>query len=242
MHLERQGITLSRKKIILIVVEGITDRISLENIFNDLIDNRFNVDFHVVHGDIFSNQTINEYNIKSKINDLISSSGKRKFQKSDYERVIHFIDLDGIYLDHKQIIEDRSISKIEYSEHRMFVRNKAHIIQRNDLKIKLINQVLAFKYIHKTIPYNLYFFSGNLEHVLHNKINSSSSEKKRLAYEFDERYDNKINKFVNFMCHSDFSLNRDYSNSWNYIKNVQNKILRATNVDILIKELVETHK
>ena len=63
---------MARKKIVLFLVEGITEMESLELILSEIIDN-LEVEFEVAYGDITSDKSVNSSNVKSKITDLIKS-------------------------------------------------------------------------------------------------------------------------------------------------------------------------
>lgn len=78
--------------------------------------------------------------------------------------------------------------------------------------------------------------SCNLDHVLHNKRNSTDAEKETDAYAFAKKYKNNVDGFVSFICDSDFSVNGDYKESWIHIETGMNSIERYTNLGICIRE------
>ena len=105
----------TKNKIVLFIVEGITDQISLENIVDTLVDEynssstyTDNVIFEISEGDITSNYSSRPNNIKSKITKIIKAKGKRKYAPTDYKEVIHIIDTDGAYIDDNRIFQDES--------------------------------------------------------------------------------------------------------------------------------------
>ncbi len=59
------------------------------------------------------------------------------------------------------------------------------------------------------------------------------------AYAFAKKYKNDVEGFVNFICNSDFSVNGDYKESWEYIEDGLNSIDRYTNLGICIVEEIE---
>ena len=77
--------------------------------------------------------------------------------------------------------------------------------------------------------------SCNLDHVLHNKQNSSDEEKVKDAVAFVRRYRQDTDGFVKFLAESDFSVTSDYVDSWNYIKQELNSLERHTNFGICLK-------
>ena len=72
--------------------------------------------------------------------------------------------------------------------------------------------------------------SCNLEHVLHNKINSTNREKENMALEFAKKYKENIKGFIEFMSKSSFSVSGDYSKTWQYIKTDLHSLERHTNI------------
>ena len=112
----------TKNKIVLFIVEGITDQISLENIVDTLVDEynssstyTDNVIFEISEGDITSNYSSRPNNIKSKITKIIKAKGKRKYAPTDYKEVIHIIDTDGAYIDDNRIFQDESKENFFYS-------------------------------------------------------------------------------------------------------------------------------
>lgn len=72
MNLKSQGlldllvvILKMTKKLIIFLVEGITEKISFGVIFSEIFNNR-NIEFHIINGDITSDYSISYQNIKRK--------------------------------------------------------------------------------------------------------------------------------------------------------------------------------
>lgn len=68
------------------------------------------------------------------------------------------------------------------------------------------------------IPYNVYYMSCNLDHVLHDKLNSTDAEKEQDAYDFAKHYEDDLPGFLDFISNSDFSVQGYYVDTWKYIK------------------------
>lgn len=97
---------MARKKVVLFIVEGITDKDSLELLLTELVEKDNQVIFQVVGGDITSDRDVSKTNIKNKITDIIKDGGKRKFKPSDYRDVIHLVDMDGVFISEENIYKD----------------------------------------------------------------------------------------------------------------------------------------
>ena len=86
---------VTSKKVILFIVEGITDETSLARILKEIFEDK-KIYFQVVNTDITSELTNNNMNIITKINNEIKKSISRNyFKKSDIIQIIHVVDLDG---------------------------------------------------------------------------------------------------------------------------------------------------
>lgn len=227
------------KKVVLFVVEGITDKISFEYIMDSIIETYSSNDkliFEISKGDLTSDYSVQPNNVKEKLVRVIKGYGKRKYKPNDYKEIVHIIDTDGVFIDNNLINEDESQKKFKYDLSGIYYKNKEKVIDRNEHKKKIIESLLKINKIYKNVKYRIFFMSCNLEHVLHNKIDAEEDEKIELAKEFEKRYEENINEFINFICNSEFSCKKEYSDSWMFIKSDNNSIKRYTNLDIIINE------
>ena len=85
------------------------------------------------------------------------------------------------------------------------------------------------------IPYHIYYMSSNLDHVLYNKLNSTDDEKENDANDFAIKYKDDLNGFKAFIQDSDFSVNQDFIDSWNYIKQEKHSLERHTNFGLCLE-------
>lgn len=233
----------TEKKIVLFIVEGITDQISLENIVDTLVDEYNssskcvdNVIFEISKGDITSDYRSKSDNIKSKITKIINAKGKRKFAPTDYKEVIHIIDTDGAYIDDSRIFQDASKEKFFYSPDGIYYKNRNDVIERNKHKREIIESLLGIKTVYRSVKYRVFFLSSNLEHVLHDEMNVEDVRKTELAKAFEREYEDRTKDFIGFMCNSSFACKENYKESWDFIKQDNNSIKRYTNLDIFINE------
>lgn len=221
------------KKIVLFIVEGISDKDSLELLIKKAFAHK-NFIFEVVNGDITADKNSSTNNIKKKLADIVKAGGRNKFMPSDYEEIIHLIDIDGVFLDEEHIYLDPALEKFVYKEDGIYSSDRQKVIDRNKAKRKIIEMLISTKRIFKKVNYSIYFFSSNLEHVLHNIIDAEDSDKEDLALRFQDEYYENIEEFLSFMCQSEFSINRNYEESWKYITEIQDKIIRASNFNLVI--------
>lgn len=225
------------KKVVLFVVEGSTDETALQPILKKILQND-KVKFDVLHRDITSDIKCDTKNIKKKlgreINKYLNIS---KLKKKDIKEIVHLIDTDGSFVT-ADAIEEKEQGEIEYTEEKIIVKNKVSVEQRNQRKTKVVKLLFSTKEILGNIPYAIYYFSRNREHVLNNvTANLSSDEKWELAEEFSDKYENDIEGFCELMCNSSFAKGNKYKESWEFILDGTNSLKRYCNFHIFLKDL-----
>lgn len=227
---------MARKKVVLFIVEGITDQESLELLLTEFIQDDNQIIFEVVGGDITSDKDVNSTNIKSKITDIIKDGGKRKFRARDYLEVIHLVDMDAVFISENNIYQDESLDKFIYKDDGIYAKNIETVIKRNNKKKNLLNLLLSTNKVYKTVPYRVFYFSCNLEHVLHNEVEIEDKMKIKYAEDFQDKYIDDLDGFVDLICNSTFTVDKDYKESWDFIKQDNNSIKRFTNFNILLND------
>ena len=158
---------MKTKKVILFIVEGISDKTSFALILSNLIKTK-NIQFHIVNGDITSDRYTTVTNAITKVHEQIKNFLENKFfQKKDILKVIHLLDTDGAYVG-KDYIKEDDIEGFLYSPDFIKAGNIDLVLARNDKKSRVVNKLSARPEI-ASIPYSMYYFSCNLEHVLHSQ-------------------------------------------------------------------------
>lgn len=224
------------KKIILFIVEGISDEISLSLIMSRLIEKNKLVKFKVMGGDITTEYNSKPENIQDKLTMKVKAYlSKYGYKKSDVIEIVHLLDTDGVYIS-ESLIEEKGKGKIFYAPHRVYSSNKEAIIQRNQQKSKILNKLVQTQNLNG-IPYSAYYFSCNLEHVLYNEPNTSDNKKVDLAHEFEEKYYYEPWKFVDFINSREFAYRGRYKHSWEFLKKGNNSLKRKTNFNIFINRI-----
>lgn len=79
--------------------------------------------------------------------------------------------------------------------------------------------------------------SCNLDHVLHNKLNSSDDEKQNDAHKFAAMYRENIPDFMRFITESDFTVYGNYRETWNFIAQDLHSLERHTNLGLCFPEI-----
>lgn len=226
---------MTRKKVVLVIVEGSSDDTALGVMLNQIFD-KDKVHVHIMHGDITTRKGVRSDNIVAKIGDEVRKyANSNHYTSRHFKQIIHIVDMDGAYLPKENVILDLEHDKISYESDGIHTPDQQGIIERNKQKTDNLYRLRGTGQIWQ-VPYRVYYMSCNLDHVLHNKRNSTDDEKETDAYAFAKKYKNDVEGFVNFICNSDFSVNVDYKESWAYIEDGLNSINRYTNLCICIME------
>lgn len=229
---------MARKKVVLVIVEGPSDDTVLGVMLNQIYD-KDKVYIHIMHGDITTRKGVHSDNIVAKIGDEVRKYAKSNhYMSRHFKQIIHIVDMDGAYIPKENVILDLEHDEISYESDGIHTPDQQGMIERNKQKTNNLYRLRGTGQIWQ-VPYRVYYMSCNLDHVLHNKRNSTSDEKEMDAYAFAKRYKNDVEGFVNFICDSDFSVNGDYKESWTYIEDGLNSIDRYTNLCICIMEEIK---
>lgn len=224
---------MARKKIVLVIVEGPSDASALERYFVKYFDSD-RIVTKIIHGDITTDKNIDQSKIKAHLGNKVKSwITKDKFKKSDIDRIVHIIDMDGAYIDDKLIRFDESCKDSFYSPVSIKTSNVENIRLRNVQKRENVDTLSTnTSGIYNGIPYKVYYMSCNLDHVLYNLQNASDKEKEDYALEFSEKYIDNIDDFISFLCNSDFSRCDSYEDSWKFIKGGKHSLERYSNLGL----------
>jgi len=227
---------LARKKIVLIILEGTSDEIALEGSLRNIYKPN-EIKFCIVKTDITTKNKVTKNNIKNKLIEIIKTElGRSPYKISDILKVIHLTDMDGAYVDEDSIIEDKSCNRFIYSETNIRAKSKVNVIGRNKIKSENLEVLLGLNTIYNKLSYNIYYFSCNQEHVLHNMIDAKNNKKEELAENFNDRYEEDFNGFKKFIYSKDIKVEGDYKETWEFIKKGNNSLKRFSNLYLLLEE------
>lgn len=237
MPLERQVLTLGKsKKIVLFIVEGSTDETSLSLILSKLIEEDKKVKFKVIRNDITTEGNVSSTNIINKITEKVNEFIKSDiYTKKDIVKIVHIVDTDGAFINECFIQHKKC--KIHYTTEKIEVDNVEFIKNQHKKKSDILSRLATTTSVYKGIPYVIYFFSCNLEHVLHNKQNVPQDEKEYYAYKFTEKFSKNPEDFVNFINDPIFAISKGYKESWDFIKMGTNSLQRYSNFHIYINDI-----
>ena len=162
-------------------------------------------------------------------------------RRTDYKEIIQVADMDGAFVPDSAIVEDENAYRPIYSEKEIHTNHPEGIIKRNAQKRENMNRLIPTSII-GNIPYQIYYMSNNLDHVLYNKLNSTDVEKESDANDFAEKYKDDLIGFKSFIQESDFSVNKGFLDSWDYIKQEKHSLERHTNFGLCLKKEENTQE
>lgn len=220
------------KKVLLFLVEGITDKETLGLILSKLM-NTEDVHFEITGGDITSRYGVNHKNVKNKVWDYVKGFMiKSRYQKTDILKIIHLIDTDGAFVP-DELIRESKTERIQYCSDHINTSNVSEIMKRNHNKTEVsrcLSQIPGLG----GIPYQIYYFSRNLEHVLHGTVEEMTKEEKMdLADEFLDRYTDTPEEFIHLLQDVSGNAGDDYKESWKFIFEGPNSLQRHSNLGII---------
>ena len=224
---------MARKKILFFIVEGVSDHSALASALEQIFNSQ-QVVVRFTGGDITSDYKTSTQNIERKIVEEIKREMSVGFTSKDFIEVIQLVDTDGVFIPEDNIKD--GYSSLSYLNDEIHCDIKAKIINRNNNKAKILNKLISMPKVWGIIPYSVYFFSSNLDHILHNNSNLPEEKKDPLATNFAKRFINNPKGFVDFFSKSSFSLKGNYAETWNFIKIDSNSLKRYTNFNLLFSD------
>ena len=226
---------MTRKKILLVIVEGASDETALGYALTQVYDKE-QVYVQVVHGDVTTRNRVTAANIVKRVGDEVKKfMDNNPFKPSDFKGIIHIVDMDGACIPDRAVVEDKSCSECIYSDTKIKTATVDRIVKRNHQKKENLFRLVGTGNV-RAIPYRVYYMSCNMDHVLYDKPNSSDEEKENDAYEFATKYKGDVSGFLRFMCESDFSVDGDYKESWKFIETGFHSLERHSNLAVCLKE------
>lgn len=150
-------------------------------------------------------------------------------KQSDFLKVIQITDTDGTFIPDDNVVYDRKYDRPFYTTESIRCMRQNDIIERNHRKQANLIRLCQHRTIWK-IPYEIYFMSSNLDHVLYNVMNSTDQEKEKHAYEFAMRYRKNPELFLKLINGEGMCPGSHYVDSWEQIQEDCESLKRHTNL------------
>ena len=219
----------SKKEAVIVIVEGYSDRDALDGILRQIYKNK-NHAFAFAMGDITSDESSDPGNIEERTYMLAkTASDNKKWRLSrDVSYIAHLVDMDGAFIPESNIVYG-SNSKVQYTSETIEAKDVNKIKERNRRKAENIRKLVGLRHL-KSIPYEIYFMSRNLDHALYNTPNLNQCDKTDKAYEFARRFKGKERAFISFLSEEAANgVPDNMTDSWKYIFSNTESLKRHTN-------------
>lgn len=226
----------AEKKVLLFLVEGSTDSTSLGFVMSRLVESA-DVRFLVLGGDICYRYRITEENAAKTILRSVDGFLQRyRLRKSDLLKIVHVIDTDGAFIPPARVFHGGN-EHAYYANDKIVTLSDDSIRARNERKTGAAMVLSELRSIDR-IPYEFYYFSRNIEHVLHGRTDTlSSAEKRELSERFENQYAEEPETFVAFLRSPGIAVRGTYEQTWDYIFRGVNSLKRGTNLGLLFHAL-----
>lgn len=213
-------------KVLLFIVEGPSDKDAIMPFITaELARQKIKTTVKIIHGDILTKYIdgIKKYevtpeNVKGKIKEIVSTYLESPPIKADQIKLKH-------------------ISKLYYltDTDNCFFKNEVHSVNKRNCLIKMFNFGKIEMNKLKIIPFEVIFFSNNLEHVIDNNQKTlTDKEKEEIAYDFAVNSLLDSNYFINTFTDSTLKTWETYRESYDGIKVYEG---RACNMNNLLDEM-----
>lgn len=225
------------KKIILLLVEGPSDEDCLALIYSKLVKEQ-DIEFDVLHTDITADEDMTVKYIENRIEKEIEKYLDRNpfIKKSDILKVVQIIDTDGAFVPPSQVRQSFS-GRTEYFETHIEAKNQNRLIRRNISKRAIVYHLVKSENV-AGFPYEIYYFSRNMEHVLHNILQDLTDEEKEdLAFEIANRYSERPKDFLRLLYEESFCVPGTYEETWKFIMQNGNSLKRYCNMTVFFEKL-----
>ena len=226
---------MSEKKVIAFIVEGPSDEAALGTIMKDYFSNS-EVRFVVVHGDITVRDYVSMDTIISKIYGQIEVIKSRyRYKQEDFIKILHIADTDGVFIPKKDV-RAADTGAVQYYDTHIETKHVDAILERNRKKAEILYKLRKTPKVN-AIPYRIYFNSCNLEHVLYGELRDFSDEEKQiLSDDFADRYDGKVDDFIEFISTPELAAPGTYQETWDYIEKDRKSLQRHTNMHLIFEQ------
>lgn len=218
-------------------MEGPTDEDALAEKFTKLVAEH-GIEFDVLHTDITADEGMTAKYIEKKIKEEIGKYlRKNPFLKAkDILKIIQIIDTDGAFIA-PPLVKQSENGKTEYFDTYISAKNKDRLVRRNISKRGIVYSLYNCNIV-AGYPYEIYYFSRNMEHVLHDKAEGLKNEEKEdLAFEIADQYHEEPEKFLQFLYDDAFHVPGTYKETWEFIMKEDHSLKRYCNVAVFFEQL-----
>lgn len=226
-----------RRKVVLFLVEGITDQTTLALPLRKFYGSDPGVEFRITEGDMTTRSGVSLKNIVGKVgNEIKHYAAQQKLEKQDFLKIVHVIDTDGAFVPDAYVKSDTAQKTPLYKEDGIYTKSVEAIQRRNHQKAQLVGKLLETPRIWGC-PYRIYYMSCNLEHALYGEANADNEKKDQLAIAFEKKYRNHPDELLKkFQSVYPCGVEETYKSSWAYIQNENHSLQSGSNLYLVLKD------
>ena len=222
---------MNKKKVFLFIVEGLSDKEALEPIVSELLRMK-KIYFKILRCDLTAalDRRFYHHNMKERIKIVIDEflEMNRGIRKADIEKLIYLTDIDGCYIASDYVFYSECDNCFRYEDDGIYTNRPETAIERNRLKSRNLNIINSTQEVYH-FPIEVYYFSCNLDHVLHDERNMKQENKVVYAEAFADQYEGCESKFINYISDDNLFPKCKYDQSWSHIKQDLNSLLKYSN-------------
>lgn len=219
------------KKVILFIVESANDQIAIANSLECVLSSD-NVSFQITDGDITSDKL--RKGIKDEVGNIIKQHCIHyKLRPADILETVLLLDLDGVYITLDNIIESADHVKPYYKGDSILHIHPAFLYETHMRKQRNLSILTGVEKV-MNIPFSVYFFSCNLDHVICNDANLTQYQKREEAGRFDKLYCEDSRGFISFFTEHGLTSGCSYLNSWQTAREGTNSLKRRSNFNVYL--------
>jgi len=232
------------EKHIILLVEGICEISAFEVAFKKVGNTQILME--LMEGDPLTDHARMHEPPKKIIGSMLSRIKREKgLRDSDISFVALLTDTDGAFVGEEDVIVDGHVADADQKEYeddaiRVTTASKrSAIIRRNELKKDRLNSLVRDNLI-AGCDFSVYYFSCNLDHVLHGIAEFARYEKEDFATGFAQKHDT-VAKLWDFFSDESVAVRGTYEQTWEYIGKDENSLERGSNFHLLLERIIKGH-
>jgi len=231
---------MAEKKAIVFIVEGVSDERTIAAIRN-YVPSKYGVYVHITRGDMFTRPGVRK-NVKTRVTDQVRKiMNETKYRKQEILAVIQLTDTDGVFVDDRDIEVNASVGRDPvYRESGIVVANpgiQQYIQKRNKIKASELRTMCSADVIMNGIYYFIFYFSCNLDHVMHNNRNMTIEEKINQSRAFERACREQPDHFYHFFHDQPFAVQGSIDGTWDFIERGAHSVQRYSNFHLIFDML-----
>lgn len=231
-------------RVLAVVLEGDSDRLTFERAFTLLLRERSpndSLQVFVFRGDLTINDEngdpIDSNDVLQNLIDFLSHELRTYgLYPRDLLGVIHISDLDAVYCNQERVCYANQ-RRLSYDLDRKLVltRNVVATLQRNERKRDALTTLMRTKALEFSyqgwfeVPYRLFYVGINLEHAFYGLANCDFSEKESLGLDFDQSHASTADIWSDFVRSLPY-FGENYEESCRYARMEEHAFERMSNL------------